>query len=316
VKLCDRTIFALAGDEHGAIDGFVWKGGKTTRACDPDWTGYQLSMFKQDYDARLFERARGVLGGYLRTCGPRLRPEARLAILSNLAVTSFHLGDYPECRAYVKQARKLPGFDRSASKASLEFNESACANPPVDAKPPNHRWLLDEKSLSANLPGGPKFEALLAATVPSFDFATAQLDRRVKGWLSAGLKVPRGAVKARSEIGLRTMIRDRLTLPGDENHDGRDVVANRYVVLWGCRPHSCEERSMIWVDVETGSSGFATNSFFDCYAVGSRTFGPGDIPAAFKQAAADWRQNKQPLGHDCTAFIDGSKGTVSVTPLK
>ncbi len=317
LKLCDRTIVSFAGDEDGAFDGFVWKDGKTTRACDPDWTSYELSVFKGDYDAQRFEKAKGVLRGYLRTCGPRLKPEARLSLLSNLAVTSLHLGDHADCVRAVKQARKIPGFETSKSKAALLFNEAACTNPPVDAKKADYRWLVDPKLRPAdNTAYGRAYDALLAATVPALDFETAQLDMRVKSWLGAGLRVPRGAIKARSQIELRRMIHDRQVLSGSEGReDGRSVLANRYVTIWGCMPHDCEDRSMIWVDVQTGASAFATNDFRGCFAVGSRTLAAKDLPAAFKDALADWKQNKQPLAHDCTVFVDGTKFVTSVGPL-
>ena len=77
LKLCDRTIIAVPGFYAGAMDGFMWKGGKTTRVCDPDWTAYQTSLFKQEYDKKAFEPANGILKSYLETCGAHLQPETR-----------------------------------------------------------------------------------------------------------------------------------------------------------------------------------------------------------------------------------------------
>lgn len=316
MKFCDKTVVSLAGREDGALDGFVWKGGKTTRTCEPDWTGYQMSVFKEAYDGKLFERAKGVLRGYLRTCGARLKPATRLSILSDLAVTSFRLGDYADCLASVKQAKKVPGFDASKTKAALLFNESSCANPPPDASKADYRWLLDPKKLGRAGAGEPMYEALLAATVPPLDFDKAQLDLRVRGWLAAGLGVPPGrAVQALSVLDLRGMIRDRQTLAGTESDDGRKVAGNRYVTFWGCLPHGCQDRSMMWVDVDAGTSAFAANDFHGCFVVGSRTLDPADLPAAFKDALADWKKDKQALAHDCTLFVDGRKRTVNIVPL-
>jgi hypothetical protein len=130
LKLCDKNLIGIGGTYPSAIDGYLWKGGKTVPVCEPDWTAHQLSMFDDRYGKREFEDANGILRSYLAACGARLPAETRRSILSSLAITAFHLGHPSDCLAYVRQAKQLPGFASSRSKAAVLFNEATCAKPP------------------------------------------------------------------------------------------------------------------------------------------------------------------------------------------
>jgi hypothetical protein len=319
VRICGRTYVSLWGGAQGAMEGYLWKDGKTVRACDPDWTAYQRARFKDSYDRKLFDIANTTLSSHLDTCGDKLPPETRLAILSDMAVTSFHLGDYRSCLRTVKVARAVPGFGRSRSMKALVFNEDQCAHPPAEKQPNDFHWLLDGKKRSA-AEDKQLDEALLAATVPDAEPETIAL------WPLGGKgqeQSRRDAVPARrSAIGklessphvqveLRGLVRDQLTVSDDVK---LPVVRNRYVTRAGWLPHSAESRAMLWIDVTAGTSVFVVNAFHDCFLAGSRTLGAGDLSPEFKAAFARWRK-VQPLEHKCAYFVDGRKPVLELSPL-
>jgi hypothetical protein len=314
IRLCGRTYLALVGNEEGAIEGYLWKGGRTVRACDADWTAFQRARFKASYDGGLYDIAEHTLSGYLRVCGDALPNEARLAILSDMAVTSFHLGDYASCLGSVKEARQVPGFARSRSKKALVFNEAQCAHPAVEKKTNDFHWLLDDKARSATVEKQLD-EVLLAATVPDVDFESAKLDRRAQSWLKipGGARIP-GAVavaRSRAKLDLRGLVRDSLWASDDVQ---QPVVQDRYVTRTGWVPHSAENRAMLWVDVAAGTSVFVVNDFHDCFLAGSRSLGSAELPPEFKAAFARWRA-AIPLKHSCAYFVDGRKPVPDVSAL-
>jgi hypothetical protein len=311
VRLAGRTYMELPGIEFGATEAFLWKDGKTTTACDADWTTYQRARFKKSYDDKQYDIAKGILLGHFRTCVNEMSPATRLSVLSDLAVTALHLGDYRQCVSMVKEARATPGFASSRSKKALLFNESACANPSADRKKADYRWLLGAGSSNPQM--DPRYEELLAATVPEFAFDGATADRGSKAWLK--MDVDRQArLASHAHLGsVRGVIREALTQPTDDVKD--PIVGNRFVTLSGCIPHDCEWRAMLWVDVEQGTSVFASNNFDDCFVVASKTLGPDELPAEFRASFAAWRK-RQPLKHTCVHFVDSRKPTPNVTTMK
>jgi hypothetical protein len=296
------------------MEGYLWKDGRTVRACDADWTAYQRARFKESYDRNLYDIAKGTLVGHLATCGDGLSPEVRLAVLSDVAVTSFHLGDFKSCLRTVKEARQMPGFASSRSKNALVFNEAQCAQPPAEKRPNDFHWLLDGKPGSAATQKEHD-EALLAATVPEIDLENGKLDKRARYWVKTlrgtGIETS-GIVRSNTKFDLRGLVRDSLWVADDIKIP---VVQNRYVILSGWMPHSAENRAMLWVDVQAGASVFAVNDFHDCFLAGSRTLGVGELPAEFKVAFARWKA-LQPLKHSCAYFVDGRKPTVDVSALE
>jgi hypothetical protein len=283
IQICGDVYMSFADGPMGAREGYVWKNGKTVRACDPAWTAFQAADFKAFYDHELYDFARNNLEDFLAACGPRLEAETRLRFLSDLAVTRYHLGDFGPCLDAVALAKKEPAFSGSGARQALEHNAQLCAQP-TPAKVQRAWFSFDRKGELADFPR----EKVLATTVPPFG------------------------------LDLRGTVRDELAGPDS----GRRVTAHRYVTIWGCMAHDCPERAFLWVDLERGTSVFALNDFEApgggkrCFALGSRTLGRKDLPAAFTTAYEDWRDHEQPLEHDCAYFIDGRTAAVKVTVMR
>src|SRR5262249_5174589 len=147
-------------------------------------------------------------------------------------------------------------------------------------------------------------ESLLANTVPAFDFDWGRPDLRLQSWVEAGLWPGAGVAKTHESFDLRGMVRDRIGPPGA----GRSFTEGRYVAMWGCMAHACQDRGFVWADLTAGTSAFALNDFQapgakkDCFALGSRTLGANDLPPAFYTAYEDWKRHHQDLEHECAYF--------------
>jgi hypothetical protein len=320
VRLCGKTYIAVSGVEFDSLEGFLWASGRTIRACDPNWTKFQRGRFQEKYDRKLFDQARSSLRSYMRTCGSAIGADARIRMLSDLAVASLNLRDYHECLSAVNRAKALPEFEQSPAKKAILFNEAACASPKPFTQRPDYRWLIGGAKVTPEV-REQREENLLANTVPDLNLSTApnlslstaRLDSRAQALIDRSYRPPNAAPRDPDlHLDLRTRVRRTLLSPDDDE----PAIRNRYVWFSGFRPHDAPSRAMIWADVDTGASMFALNDFYGCFAIGSRSIGPKDIPREFKAAFRKWEQDKQERERACTLYLDGRTSTVEISSVK
>ncbi|MGZ3696061.1 MAG: hypothetical protein ACXWQO_18565 [Bdellovibrionota bacterium] len=313
--LCGKTYFLFSGSDDGEREAYLWQGGETTRACGPDWLKFQRKDFQALYDAKLYSLAMNNLRGFLRACTLVIPPAEKIHILSDLSVTAFHMNDKKTCTAFTEEAKRLPDFASSPEKQAVLHNENLCRN--VKDAPADFRWLLTAQGEWNKVVGGnPKFDSLLTATVPDFDYKSASFDKRAQTWFKEGVMPWRGANDL-STSSLRETVRDNLSPPGFS----LDTVKNRYVTVSGCRPHSCEDKALLWVDVEKKKSVFATNDYKPpgtdkfCFAIGSRTLDEKSLPKEFWERFHYLKVNTT-ADQPCVLFFNGKGRTVSVHEIK
>lgn len=296
IEICGKNYMTLAGARPGTIEGYIWKDGKNRRACDPEWTNYQLTLFEHQFTSKQFTEASDNLEAFIQGCEAELPTDKHLEILSLLAKTATKLNDRDDCLKWIAQAKKLPGYDLN--------QEVSCSSEPSPQS--DFAWLLKHDPKN-QVVLDPKFDALLAATAPSLQYKAAQIDPRAKAWIQAGWT---GARNHPDHVAwnLREQLKKNIWGPGDFK-----IVDSRFVTITGFKPHDASSVALIWVDLRENNTLFALSdsSGETCMTVGSRTVDPRKAPPEFWSAIQNWTQ-RDSKKMKCRIFVDAKSSSPQI----
>jgi hypothetical protein len=277
VRFCGSTYVTLEGgvDVYDWRKAYLWQDGAARPVCDAAWLAEQRRFFQQLFDHRLFDAAYGFLNGAQAACQPPPDRSLWLWMESDLALAAYSMGTYRSCLRHVAAARQSPGFGSAAPalRQALAANDSRCGHALSQAAAAryDYSWLRKFRgSRDQQFAPDRQGKGLLSAAVPDLEFEGGAAFRDV---LAARLGVPQGI----------------------------EFYSDRYFVLAGCMPHSCDEKGVIWVDLAAqrsivlieatlyDKSAYTEPPLKHVVALGSTTIEASDVPQQFWEQVAKVR---------------------------
>jgi hypothetical protein len=297
VQLCGKTYVSFNEGTHQdpMREVYIWEGGKTHKACTPEWSRVHRDFFKKLYDIGKFEAAYSYLSGILKSCNAAISPANRLWMKNDVALAAFKKGDPETCKTNIQEIKSDPAF-KTATKSlvsAVSFNAGLCTGQAaIDQQQGNtgkydYSWLL---SFDEALYWDKNFDGLLSAVVPNAKSATSESTENLKVNLKMALSLM----------------------------DNKKIIENRYVLFSGCMAHNCGEKGMIWIDVKAAQSAMAIGDIAGdsdaSVVVASRSMTKNNLPKEFILEVKNWANEKK-LGLDHVTFYDYSGKSDDITGL-
>lgn len=119
--------------------------------------------------------------------------------------------------------------------------------------------------------------------------------------------IPHKFVSKRYNITLLDRVWGNLVFPGNKS-----IKKDSFLIVEGARPHSVQDKGLVWIDLKKSIGAFAINSCpfssnieYDCILIGTKNFSHDKLPTVFITVLKAWKK-KLPQQNVVVKFIDSS----------
>lgn len=265
VKCKDTVAISFQGAFAGERELYVWLKDQSYRACSQEWVDFYLQETKEFIQQKNLFFAENNLGAFFKRCETRLSLPERTRVLKELVYIQAAIGDSNTCTHYSDMLRR--------SEVSEPQTEVVCRN----LDPKANMAVFDEAR-------SPYYDIneIISVTAPMVH--DIEFKRVEENWIKY-----KPLVGIHGKRNFSFNLRGYLTAALRGKNFDKTMLTPRVVQFDGCKDPACEERAMIWLDVDQHQSMFAITGFKktplfqkeNCLLIGSRTSAATSIPDPF-----------------------------------